>query len=180
MDPTLDYGALINALFGGGTSQPPLVPTGLQAPGQLPSAPVPLMPPAQTRPIEPYMTDPLMSGSPTPPVMPQLSQPASLGAVLDPTVPIPRPRPAEAPGGTYAAQTSQSAVNDPSRLLNSLKGVVAPPPPVAQKVGTPHAPTMAKLQGGNVAELLASLGIGPQQAFPGLKLPSTLGQALGG
>jgi hypothetical protein len=55
-----------------------------------------------------------------------------------------------------------------------------PDAPVAQKVSTPHAPQVAKIQAGNLADLLASLGIGPQQALPGLKLPSTLGQALGG
>lgn len=117
-----------------------------------------------------------------PTMMPQMmSSPVSLGESLDPTVPLPRSRPPEAPGGTYAAQAVPgSAGGDPSKMLATLKGVVTPPAPVAQKVSTPHAPPMAKLQGGGVAELLASLGIGPQQAFPGLKLPSTLGQALGG
>jgi hypothetical protein len=127
-----------------------------------------------------------MPGTPAPqapPVMPQLAQPASLGAVLDPTtstIPIPRARPVEAPGGTYAAQAGAAGGLDTKGILGALKSVVAPPAPQAQKVSTPHAPQMAKLPGGNVAELLAQLGIGPQQAFPGLKLPSTLGQALGG
>jgi hypothetical protein len=183
MDPTLDYGALIQALFGSGpAAAQPMVPRPqipvppVPAPGMVagPTAPIPApqgfemtntgnpMPP---RPAEPYMTDPMVTGA----------QPTTLGAALEPTIPLPRPRPAEAP----AATTNPTAVNVKG-MTDALKGVIAPPAPSSQKVGTPHPPAMGKLQGGNVAELLASLGIGPQQAFPGLKLPSTLGQALAG
>lgn len=116
------------------------------------------------RPPEPYMSEPMG--------VPQGAAP-TLGAALDGGVPVPRPRPAEAPGAAPAAGGSDA-------LLKSLRGVTAPAAPTPQKVSTPHAPAIAKLQGGGLIDLLASLGIGPQQALPGLKLPSTLGQALGG
>lgn len=64
-------------------------------------------------------------------------------------------------------------------ILSTLRGVQAPAAPTPQKVGTPAQPALKPIQGGAYFDLLASLGIGPQQALPGLKLPSTLGQALG-
>lgn len=104
--------------------------------------------------------------------------PTSLGAALEPAgVPMPRPRPAEAGPG---ANQLPAAAPGGDALLKTLRGVQAPAAPTPQKVSTPHAPQIAKIQGGALADLLASLGIGPQQALPGLKLPSTLGQALGG
>lgn len=172
MDPMLDP-QLFQMLFGS-TAMTPVVP-----PVVPPPMPAPTMAPMMGRPAEPYMTDPLVPGGQTPQV--PVSAPASLGASLEPQVPMPQPRPAEAPGGANAnANAAEQAGNaNKSAMLSALKGVVAPAAPQAQKVSTPHAPAMAKLAGGNVAELLAALGIGPQQAFPGLKLPSTLGQALG-
>lgn len=103
--------------------------------------------------------------------------PTSLGAALTPGggVPLPQPRPADAPGATPVPAAGGS-----DALLKSLRGVTAPAAPTPQKVSTPHAPQLGKIQGGQLFDLLASLGIGPQQALPGLKLPSTLGQALGG
>lgn len=178
MDPEL-----LSLLFGGIPGMTgPVAAMPQTVAGGAPIAPMavpPTLAPPLTRPIEPYMTDPLAMGTPTPQMPTMAAQPASLGASLEPTIPFPRPRPPEAPGGTYGAQGPMGG-NDPSKIAAALKGVVAPQAPQAQKVGTPHAPTLGKLQGGNVAELLAQLGIGPQQAFPGLKLPSTLGQALGG
>jgi hypothetical protein len=50
-----------------------------------------------------------------------------------------------------------------------------------QKITTPHAPQLKPIQS-NLADLFSTLGITPGQAMGGggLKLPSTLGQALGG
>lgn len=174
MDPMLDP-QLFQMLFGSTAMTPPVVP-----PGVPPPMPDPSLTPMMARPAEPYMVDPLVPGGQTPQPsvpMPQ-SRPASLGASLEPNPTGYDTNPWSkqgilAPGGNTPANPNIAGG------LNALKGVVAPAAPQAQKVSTPHAPPMAKLQGGNVAELLAALGIGPQQAFPGLKLPSTLGQALG-
>lgn len=142
-----------------------------------PAMPDPTLAPMPSRPVEPYMTDPLAGGQPQVPVpTPQPAGLPSLGASLE-------PNPtgyATNPWSKEGILGSGSVPKGTSSIADSLKGVVTPQAPQAQKVSTPHAPTLAKLPGGNVAELLAQLGIGPQQAFPGLKLPSTLGQALGG
>lgn len=193
MDPEL-FQALFGGMGGGapGAMVPPpgmlggmTAPQGFGDAAALTAAGPQMMP----KPVEPYMTDPLATGAPPAPApvpmpmpRPELAQPASLGAVLDPTagVPLPRPRPAEAGPGAVTPPLKDFELAKAKGITDALKGVVAPPAPQAQKVSTPHAPAMAKLQGGNVAELLAQLGIGPQQAFPGLKLPSTLGQALSG
>jgi hypothetical protein len=184
MDPELLQMLMLGG--GGGFPAPMVPPPGMLSPptavqgfgdaAALTQAPV--VPPM--RPVEPYMTDPLAAGTPAavpPPtgVVPPVPTPTTLGAALEPSVPMPQPRPAGAPGAT----PSMNGVAAKS-LTDTLRGVIPPAPPQAQKVSTPHAAPMAKLQSGNVADLLASLGIGPQQAFPGLKLPSTLGQALGG
>lgn len=108
-------------------------------------------------------------------------QPTTLGAALEPppitspdaAIPIPRPRPADAPTATQASTQPSDA------LLKSLRGVTPPAPPQAQKVATPHLPALRPIQGGQYLDLLASLGVNPQAASPGLKLPSTLSQALG-
>lgn len=70
------------------------------------------------------------------------------------------------------------------RLAGAMKGVKAPPAPEGVKVSTP-APTRALAAGGKGTDLLAlmqMLGIGGPQGgvASGLKLPPTLGQALGG
>jgi hypothetical protein len=98
----------------------------------------------------------------------------SLGQSLEPSaaagVPLPTPRPADAP----KAPASGDA------LLKSLQGVKAPAAPTPQRVGTPHMAPLRPIQSGGFFDLMASLGIGPQQAMSGMKLPGTLGAALGG
>ena len=68
------------------------------------------------------------------------------------------------PAQTAMAQGSlpTGARPDPNALANALRGVQAPAPPVAQKIATPHAPALAKIQGNQLASLLASLGVAPQ------------------
>lgn len=181
MEPMLDP-MLFNLIFGGPAAAQPL-PVPAPVP-QIPATPPPALmgdafgPPAPMPPMQSY--EPTNIG-------PRIAAPneayrsepmPSLGASLEPRstggVPVPRPRPSEAP----AAADQQSSASD--RLLQSLRGVKAPEPPVAQRVATPSLPTLRPIQGGGFVDLLASLGVGPQQALPGLKLPSTLGQALGG
>lgn len=166
---------------------PPMVQPQAINPAMVAGPPAPLPPmqsfeptnpgnPMQMGPSEAYRSDP-MGGPSTPYNEPYRSdpyQPQSLGASLDPRVPMPQPRPAAAGPGAAAAPAPGAG------LLKALQGVKAPEAPQAQKVSTPAQPALRPIQSGGFAELMASLGIGPQQAFPGLKLPSTLGQALGG
>lgn len=179
MDPELFAQIFGSTLFGPQTAAAipaiPAAPTVAAPPvGPTEGPPAPF-PPVQSfeptnitsgfgtpKPVEPYMTEAMAS---TP-----------LGASLEPAapsggVPVPTPRPPGAPTGTPAGQSNA--------LLNSLKGVQMPAAPVAQKVSTPHAPALRPVQGGGLLELLNALNIGAQ-GVPGLKLPSTLGQALGG
>lgn len=148
---------------------PALPPPALAGDSFGPPAPMPApqsfeptntMGPRIAAPNEPYRSE-------------MMPQPASLGAALEPQVPMPRPRPEMAPGAAPAAGGGDA-------LLKTLQGVKAPAAPTPQRVATPNAPVLRPIQSGGFMDLLASLGIGPQQALPGLKLPSTLGQALGG
>lgn len=52
-----------------------------------------------------------------------------------------------------------------SNILNSLRGVTAPAAPVAQKVGTPHAPQLRPIQGGELVNMLAAMGMGPRDIW---------------
>lgn len=189
MDPDI----LAWLMSGGMGPQPGAMLPGVSAPAGAPAvappvvapppvAPVAAMPPAPM--VPPQSFEPTNTGNPMMmrPPEPYMSEPAqSLGAALTPApaggsgVPLPQPRPANAPGATPVPETGGS-----DALLKTLRGVQMPAAPTPQKVSTPHAPQLGKIQAGGLADLLASLGIGPQQALPGLKLPSTLGQALGG
>lgn len=137
--------------------------------------PLPTMPSVGAPPQEAYRSVPMpapVEDYRTQPAMPSLG--ASLaGPATGGGVPTPRPRPSEAPAAAPAPSQGDA-------LLKTLQGVKAPPAPVAQKVSTPNLPALRPIQGGGIIELLASLGIGPQQAVQGMKLPGTLGQALGG
>lgn len=157
--PRLDLAAQAQPQTLAGATVPP--PPAPGAPAEVPGVPTPTNP--MTRAPEPYMTEPY--------------QAPTVGSVLEP-VPLPTPRPANAPTAPTDASGAKKSGTD--ALLQSLRGVQMPKPPEAQKVSTPHAPALRPIQSGGLAELMASLGVGPQQAFPGLKLPSTLGAALGG
>jgi hypothetical protein len=175
---------ILAALFGGTasglgvpTAAPPPVPAmpdpALIGSSLNPASPAyPTMNPSPAPPAEPYRSEPMQGGAASAASVP------SLGQSLEP-VPMPRPRPAEAPAATDMSGTAKAPTAGDA-LLKTLQGVKAPAPPVPQKVSTPHAPSLRPIQGGEYGALLASLGVGPQQAFPGLKLPSTLGMALGG
>ena len=66
------------------------------------------------------------------------------------------------PGGVGGARAQ--AANPASMLQQSLRGVQAMQPPAPQKVATPHAPQLARVQPSQLINTLASLGIGPAQA----------------
>lgn len=127
------------------------------------------------------------SAAPPPGVPMPMSRLTSLGAALEPSATGNPTGHAVNPwsskgtlGSGPASASGASAAAGSDALLKTLRGVKAPEAPTPQKVGTPSLPALKPIQGGAYFDLLASLGIGPQQALPGLKLPSTLGQALGG
>lgn len=121
--------------------------------------PVPTMSYTQPPPVQP---------SPIPDITPPMP---SLGESLTPAA-----ADASAGGSTKDIKAAKSMED---RLLQTLQGVKAPPAPAVQRVGTPNLPPLRPIQSGGLFELLAALGLGQPQAG-GLKLPSTLGQALGG
>jgi hypothetical protein len=115
---------------------------------------------------------------------------SDVGAALTGNVPLPRPRPE---GTDVGAQSKTGAPMDitsdaqkagagadgkkPS-FLDALKGVKAPPNPEVQKISTPAAPRpTTAIKGGDLMALLTALNAAPGAG--GIKLPSTLGQALG-
>lgn len=151
----------------------PTTPSPVPIPAA-PEAPYPEV--ARTYPTPPMPTSPYQEAYRSAPMPP--SPTPSLGAALEPQgggVPLPKPRPMEAP---KAGEAPAGATGD--ALLKSLRGVQAPAAPQAQRVSTPHLPALRPIQGGGYMELLAQLGLGPQAMAKGLTLPSTLGQALGG
>lgn len=65
-------------------------------------------------------------------------------------------------------------------LTNALRGLVVPKPPTPQTVHTPAAPRPSTvIHSGELLNLLQMLNVAGQNQG-GLKLPSTLGAALGG
>ena len=70
-----------------------------------------------------------------------------------------------APSGSAAAPVAPAApTTSEDRILKALRGVSAPPAPIAQKVDTPKAPVPHPMQ---IANMLALLGI-PPTALPRL------------
>lgn len=112
-----------------------------------------------------------------PPAPPSTAMPGEGGSVWDP-VPLPRPRPADAPqAGAIPAQPAAGA--QPNQLANALRGMAAPQVPAAQRVATPSAPRVNDIKTG---DLLAMLMASQEGGVPGGRkinpLPGTLGQAL--
>lgn len=167
---------LFNWLFGtGAMAAPGMVPSvvpPVAAPGDLFGPPTPLVPAQSYEPTNITAVRP-----PPPPSEDYRSVPMpSLGESIGGSstgVPLPRPRPADAPGPTTPGGGSDA-------LLKTLQGVKAPAPPTPQRVSTPNLPPLRPIQGGQFFDMMAALGIGPQQLVSGMKLPGTLGQALGG
>lgn len=58
-----------------------------------------------------------------------------------------------------------TSVGGSSNILNSLRGVTAPAAPTAQKVSTPHAPQVRPIQGGELVNMLAAMGMGPRDIW---------------
>lgn len=198
----------VGALSGGASPAQPSILPGMGAGSQMPQPPLspPVARPAEPYMSQlPPMSDLGAGGTlpatqappsimalgmgaggalPTPQAAPPVPMPAagpnSLGAALEPNPTGYGTNPWSSGGVLAPGAGGAAKPGGGDALLKTLRGVQAPAAPVPQKVSTPHAPQVAKIQGGALADLLASLGIGPQQALPGLKLPSTLGQALGG
>lgn len=84
-----------------------------------------------------------------------------------------------APSTDISAQSKTPAKKDElDAFAKALQGVKAPAAPVLQHLSTPVAPRPStQIKGGDLIALLQSLNAAPGAG--GLKLPSTLGQALG-
>lgn len=132
------------------------------------------------------------AGVPPPPLssFPQMAaappDSTSVGSLFEPrpggSVPMPQPRPADMTPGEPLDITPPGAVTQPAaggnRLLETLRGLKAPTPPQAPMVGTPAAPRPQNNI--KLGQLMALLMQEQNAGAGGLKLPSTLGAALGG
>ena len=86
-------------------------------------------------------------------------------------VPLPMSRPTEAPGPNYASlgpggqqgAGGGTPTGGAAGIRDALRGVTAPKPPAVQDVRTPAAPQTQPIKGGEFLNLLASLGVGPQE-----------------
>lgn len=65
------------------------------------------------------------------------------------------------PSGTPPAPTGGNAAG----MLNALRGVQAAAAPTAQKVATPNAPVQRPIQGGELVNMLAAMGLGPRDVW---------------
>lgn len=182
-----DWSQILNE---GTPNAPNLLQPG-KMPGILPNPGV--LPGAMDSPISPEVlaAQAAARGVPPPPMDLQPNAASSdVGAALTGnTVPLPRPRPQGMDVGAQRAgapmditSTAQKAGEAPAgktpSFLDALKGVKAPANPELQKVSTPAAPRVAtQIKGGDLIALLSALNAAPGAG--GLKLPSTLGQAIG-
>jgi hypothetical protein len=109
------------------------------------------------------------------------------GPVVSPMTPQPEPGPAAdiMPQGDFQGnpymrggpmERQGGRPNDP---LAALRGVQAPPAPATQRLTSPAAPRPQAIQGPGLQQLMSLLFSGAG-AGGGMKLPSTLGMALGG
>lgn len=162
--------SLSGPLAGPGPFVGPMPPTALSGGTNVPSDVAfggPMNPPeplsSSTGPIP--QSEPA-AGPPSP-----LGPPAGAGAV-------PGAAPPAAGGGAAPGSIGE-------KLLGALRGVVAPPAPIPQKVSTPgsglgHAPaiTPAHPQASKLFEVLSAMGLG-RPAVPPLRPQASLGQSLG-
>lgn len=94
-----------------------------------------------------------------------------------PTTPTAASAPTPPAPATAAATPASLLGSTPlSRVANTLRGVQAPPSPAVQSIHTPGIPGPGKIDSGTLLALLNSIS----QPQTGMKLPSTLGAALGG
>lgn len=180
-----DFGAFLTGMFGPGGN-----PSMMMGPGFDPAGNMPLQAGNAAPPPLPLPEPPVM-----PPQVSPMAQPGSqtaaerigVGAALTGNVPIPRARPAVGPGmplditppgnpAGAAANAQGGSVAD--RIAQTLKGVKMPAAPETQRISTPAAPRpTTAIKGGEILALLNMMGGGG--GVEGMKLPSTLGDALG-
>ena len=104
-----------------------------------------------------------------PPMLPPVGTEPTLGGVPGAPLDI-----------TSAAQQAGTAQRPANPLVDTLRGVKAPAAPQPQRVSSPQMRQPQRVQGGQLMQLLAGLGLAGNQPTPGgLKLPPTLGAALG-
>lgn len=105
-----------------------------------------------------------MPAAPAAPVPVPVARPpdASIGQTLEPDAAAASA--AVAPAAAPATSTTPTASGN-NALIGALRGVSAPAAPVAQKIATPHAPVQRPIQGGELVNMLAALGMGPRDVF---------------
>jgi hypothetical protein len=109
-------------------------------------------------------TAPNTAEVPQPPVPPPLAPPAPMMPAPPQAVGPPAMPPAVAAAPTAVPPgLMNKAEADPDKILAALRGIQAPPAPVAQHIVTPHPPVTHAIQAQHIGNLLASLGIGPAQ-----------------
>lgn len=194
------------SMLAGGNAVPPsgpLPPQGLDAAGSVPTPgtgiyPTQAAPPPQALDVPDNIAK-VAAARGIPPPKQDLpswaSTDPSVGAALTGKVPMPMSRPTDlsaqtrpAAGGpmdiTSAAQKAGGDTTAPGddkmgSLAKALRGVTMPKSPELQKISSPSAPrATSSIKGGDLMLLLQALNAGPGVGG-GLKLPSTLGQALG-
>lgn len=96
-------------------------------------------------------------------------RPPGLGESLDPVAAAPAAPDvsAVAPAAAQAAAPTTAAAGavPTNALANALRGVQAMKPPEPQRVATPHPPAQRPIQGGELVNMLAALGMGPRDVF---------------
>lgn len=185
---------------------PPMAPQGLDPTGSAPTSgtgifPTQPAPPAQPLDVPDNIAKAAAARGVPPPKMDLpswASTDPTVGAALTgkPSIPMPTARPTDMsamakPAGapmdiTSEAQKAGGAAapaaggDKMGEIAKALRGVTMPKNPELQKISSPSAPrATSSIKGGDLMMLLQALNAGPGVGG-GLKLPSTLGQALGG
>jgi hypothetical protein len=170
----------LSALFGQGMGfgAPGGIPdtTGGAVPGSAPpvaTSPTPTVGASLIGPPEPYGPP---APAPTPMPTPAEAGPGTPGTPWGPAPGMPMsltPESVTAGAGALNGQQNPNLAATMNRLQTAMRGVSAPPRPDVVKPSTPHAPQIARVQGGSLQDLLSTLY--RPQALP----PQTLGQNLG-
>lgn len=193
------------SMLAGGNAVPPsgpLPPQGLDAAGSVPTPgtgiyPTQAAPPAQALDVPDNIAK-VAAARGIPPPKQDLpswaSTDPSVGAALTGRVPMPMSRPTDVTARARAPAAPMDLTSDAQKagggdaaqsgdkmgdLAKALRGVTMPKSPELQKISSPSAPrATSSIKGGDLMLLLQALNAGPGVGG-GLKLPSTLGQALG-
>lgn len=193
---TMDWGQLDPSIFGGDNfadrfkGGPPLpIPPPAVPPGGAMAAPPPT---AMQSPISPEALAASAAARGIPPPAQDLTPPPPpvrlLGSTFGPEGDVGAALTGKSAGAPMditspaqkAGEAAPAAAPDKmGKFAEALRGVKMPADPTVQKISSPSAPRpTTQIKGGDIVALLQALNAGAG-AGAGLKLPSTLGQALG-